>query len=57
MISFLWTKDDVQIEFLHRHFGPLRNTANYRSLHSQESVRRVFETLRKLIFVTSDRLV
>ena len=59
LITLRCTKleDDVQFKVIHRHFGSLRNTVNYRPLYSKESVRRVFETLRKLIFVTSDRLI
>ena len=57
MISFWSTKDDVQFEVLHRFFGVLWNTANYRPLHSQESVCHFFETSHKLVFVVSDRLI
>ena len=58
LLIFFWcTKDDVRFKVLHSHFGSLRNTVNYRPLHSKESVRRVFETLRKLIFVTYDSLI
>ena len=56
-ISFWYMKDDVQFEVLHGLFGGIRNTANYRPLHSQESVCRIFETLRKLVFVVSDLLI
>jgi hypothetical protein len=57
MISFWCTKDDVRFELLHRLFGSLRNTTNYRPLHSQESVCRIFETLHKLVVIVSDRLI
>jgi hypothetical protein len=57
IISFWCTKDDVRFEVLHRLFGALRNTAIYRPLHSQESVCRFFETLRKLVFVVPNRLI
>ena len=55
--TFWCKKDDVRFEILHRLFGGLRNTISYRPLHSQESVCRFFETLRKLVFVVSDRLI
>ena len=57
MVSFWCTEDDVRFEVLHRLFGSLGNAANYRPLHSQESVCRFFEMLRKLVFVVSDRLI
>ena len=53
----LLQKDDVRFKMLHRLFGGLWNTASYRPLHSQESVCRVFETLHKLVFIVSDRLI
>ena len=55
VISYLCTKDDVLFEILHRPFGGL--TTNYRPLHSQESVCRVFEKLYKLVFVASNFLM
>ena len=53
MISFC----DVRFEVLHCLFSGLRNTANYRPLHSQQSVCCLFETLCKFIFVVSDHLI
>ena len=55
MISYWCTKDDLLFEIFHRLFGGL--TANYRPLQSQESVCRFFETLYKLVFVASNRLI
>ena len=50
-------KNDVRFKGLHRLFGGLQNTANDRPLHSQESVCRIFKTLRKLVFVVSECLI
>ena len=57
MKPFWCTKDNVRFENLHRLFSGFRNTANHRPLQSQESFRRIFETLRQLVIVVSDCLI
>ena len=56
VVYLLVHEDDVLLEVLHRLVGSLWNTADYRPLHSQECVRRFFETLGNLVLVVSDHL-
>jgi len=43
-------------ESLHLLFGSLWDADSYSPLHSQESIRRLFDTLCKLVLVVSYRL-